>query len=455
MYSTSLNYCEPDTKGKPIYLVAKQEFEGWLSTQSPHWQNWLASITMSDAVTSVHYLPSEQGGLAAILKIYDAMSPKIEWLGGLAREIPEGDYQLNQPADEQVYLGWGLDGYRFERYKKQKRDSARLILPENQSAVLELVKATYLVRDLINTPTEDMHPGELVDAVRLLAKEYCADYREIVGDDLLAENFPGVHAVGRASVNAPRVAELTWGDKTAPLISLVGKGVCFDTGGLNIKVGNFMRDMKKDMGGAANMIGLARLIMQAKLPVCLQLLIPAVENSVSGNSIRPGDVLTMRNGKTVEIDNTDAEGRLILADCLSYACEQKPELLVDAATLTGAARVAVGTEMAAYFTDDASLANKIMQASEQQEDPCWQQPLYQPYRKLLDSTCADMVNSATSQYAGAITAGLFLKEFVQPGTKWCHFDIMAGNVSNRPARPEGGEAMGMRALFAMIKQGGV
>jgi leucyl aminopeptidase len=296
-----------------------------------------------------------------------------------------------------------------------------------------------------------MGPADLSSAAKKLAAEYKAKFSEIVGDDLLKQNYPAIHAVGRASTNPPRLIDITWGNKKHPKLTLVGKGVCFDTGGLDIKPAAGMLGMKKDMGGAAHVLGLASLIMHAKLPVRLRVLIPAVENVISGNAYKPGDVINTRKGLTVEIGNTDAEGRVILADALFEASSEKPELILDFATLTGAARVAMGTDISALFTNDNHLANELINLGEKLLDPIWRMPLYTPYRKLIESPIADLNNAPLSLYGGAITAALFLKEFVGNNISWAHFDIMAWNASSSSAHPEGAEAMAIRAVFEYLQ----
>jgi len=307
------------------------------------------------------------------------------------------------------------------------------------------------VRNLVNTPTEHLGPQQLADAVAEVAAQHGAVCRTVVGDQLLDQNFPAIHAVGRASDSAPRLVELTWGDEKAPLLALVGKGVCFDTGGLDMKNASGMALMKKDMGGAAHALALAQLVMEHQLPVRLLLLIPAVENSVSGNAYRPGDIIATRKGLSVEIGNTDAEGRVILSDALALACEQHPDLLIDFATLTGAARVALGPDLPALFSNDPGLALELQNAGLAVEDPMWPMPLYQPYIEQIKSPIADLNNSSKSPYGGCITAALFLEHFVTEGTPWVHIDTFAWNASNRPGRPEGGEAVGMRAVFRYLQ----
>ena len=378
-------------------------------------------------------------------------------LSGLPITLPEATYHL---ADEstitdpmQVALGWALGAYQFNRYRKAKRAPATLAVAANDLKKLQpLIDATAQVRDLVNTPTEDMGPQHLAAAIKQLGKTYKAKVREWVGDELLKANFPTLHAAGRASHREPRLIELSWGKASHPKLVVIGKGVCFDTGGLNIKTGDGMRWMKKDMGGAAHAIALAGLIMQAKLPVRLTLLVSAIENAVSGNSIRPGDIITTRSGITVEIDNTDAEGRLVLCDALTYGGEQKPDLMLNFATLTGAARVALGPDLPALFANNHALASAMLAASRAVNDPVWSMPLWQPYRKMLDSHVADLVNSAPSRHAGAITAALYLERFVPSEIPWMHLDTYAWNDADRPGRPRGGEAMGLRATFELLQQ---
>ena len=327
-----------------------------------------------------------------------------------------------------------------------------LVLEEDIAAGTEqLLSAQSLVRDLINTPTEDLGPAQLAAAMQVQADEFDAQMSVIQGVGLLNENFPAIHAVGRASDREPRLLKMEWGDSDLPLLALCGKGVCFDTGGLNLKPGAGMALMKKDMGGAAHVLALARLIMQAQLPVRLLVLIPAVENSVSGNAYRPGDVISTRKGLSVEIGNTDAEGRVVLADALTYAVEFEPELVIDFATLTGAARIALGTDLPPVFSNDISIANEIMAAGELEEDPLWVLPLYQPYKELLKSQIADLNNMGKTPFGGCITAALFLEHFVKPEYDWVHIDTFGWNQAAHPGRPVGGEALGLRAVFQYLK----
>jgi len=419
-------------------------------------RRWLDETHFDGMPGSVALLADANGKLMRVLVGVDA-NDSLTALSALPQTLPEGIYQL---ADEgvkldpqQAGLGWALGAYQFTRYRKAKRAPATLAMDADVFAALEpLIEATTLVRDLVNTPTEDMGPEQLAATVKKLGKQHKAKVRDWVGDELLKANFPTIHAVGRASHREPRLIELSWGKSSHPKLVLIGKGVCFDTGGLDLKSSDGMRWMKKDMGGAAHAIALAGLVMQAELPVRLTLLIPAVENAVSGNALRPGEVITTRAGHSVEIDNTDAEGRLVLCDALAYGAEQKPELMVDFATLTGAARVALGPDLPALFANNDALAEKVLAAGRTVNDPLWQLPLWHPYRKMLDSYLADFANAGASRHAGAITAALYLERFVPDGMPWLHLDTYAWNDADRPGRPRGGEAMGLRALFAFLRQ---
>lgn len=370
-------------------------------------------------------------------------------LAAIMPRLPEGIYQPDVKLTHTDKIMWAMSQYQFGSYKSEfeKKLVRQLVVSAVENDALQAeVSAIFMVRDLINTPTSDMGPEILGQKVYQLAKTYEADVQEWVGDALLENNFPAIHAVGRAASQAPRMMILRWGNKQNPGVSLVGKGVCFDTGGLDLKNSGGMRWMKKDMGGAAHVLGLAHWIMTLQLPIYLQVYIPIVENAVAGNAYRPGDVLCMRNKMTVEIDNTDAEGRLILADALVKACEDKPDLLIQFATLTGAARIAVGTEIAAFFSTNNTIAQAVQTTADFIQDPVWRLPLYAPYQSLLNSYIADMTNSSAGAYAGAIVAALFMQKFVDPNIDWLHFDMMAWNVSSKPGKPEGGEAMGLRAI---------
>ncbi|MBW8369256.1 MAG: leucyl aminopeptidase family protein, partial [Arenimonas sp.] len=389
--------------------------------------------------------------------IADAGDPLA--LAPLPLALPAGNYRLSPHSPVridpgQALLGWGLGAYRFDRYLKPAREPARLVLDESKADHAEafaMLKASTLVRDLINTPTEHMGPAEIEGVAARLAQAYGGDLTVIEGESLLKHNFPAIHAVGRASHRAPRLIELHWGDPTHPALAIVGKGVCFDTGGLNIKGGDGMRNMKKDMGGAAHALGLAQLVMGLKLPVRLHLLVPAVENAIGPDAFRPGEVLATRQGLSVEVDNTDAEGRLVLCDALTYAAEAKPGLIMDFATLTGAARIALGPDLPALFCSDDALAADYLAAGQQARDPLWRMPLWRPYLSYLKSNIADVANSGPSRMAGCITAALYLERFVPEGQAWTHVDVYSWNDTDRPGKPAGGEAQGLRAAWQLLK----
>ena len=439
----------------PLIPVPECEFNAWLERQDESLRRWLAATGFRAKPGSFNLIAGADGQLQKVVAGI-ASADDLWALGGLPAGLPEGNYALDTAVEprqrERLTLGWALGAYQFTRYKAPKRAMARLALdPAGDAGCIQRqVEAVALARDLINTPAEEMMPEHLAEAIQALGREFGATVEQIVGDDLLARNFPAIHAVGRASAHPPRLLDLRWGDPAHPRITLVGKGVCFDSGGLDLKPASAMRLMKKDMGGAATALGLARLIMSNGLPVRLRVLIAAVENAVAGNAFRPGDILHSRQGLTIEIHNTDAEGRLILCDALAEAGSEQPAVLLDFATLTGAARVALGTAMPALFCNDETLAAGLLAAAEREQDPFWRLPLHQPYREMLDSKIADIANASESSYAGAITAALFLKEFVAPGIPWAHFDLMAWNLKTQPGRPEGGEAMALRAVFGWL-----
>jgi leucyl aminopeptidase len=395
------------------------------------------------------------GGLGAVLfGIEDGGEPTDLFLpGGLPERLPDGVYRFaNDPHDARLAaLAFALGTYRFSRYRKA--ETRRLQLDPPQSVDREqletVVEAVTLARDLINTPANDMGPADLEEAARTLAARHGADVVAVVGDDLLAENFPLVHAVGRAAARPPRLIDLQWGERDHPRVTLVGKGVCFDSGGLDIKPDSSMLNMKKDMGGAATALALAHLVMARRLKVRLRVIIPAVENSISGAAFRPRDIYRSRKGITVEIGNTDAEGRLILADALALADEDQPALIADFATLTGAARVALGPDVSPFFTDDDTLARELMRYAASESDPLWRLPLWRPYDRMLESKVADINNVGSGGLAGAITAALFMRRFVTAAS-WVHFDLFAWTPAARPGRPEGGECQVARALFALL-----
>jgi leucyl aminopeptidase len=399
-------------------------------------------------------LPGPEGGLAGVLFALDEAPADPFRPGALPGLLPAGVYRFaNLPSDARLgTLAFALGAYRFARYRKAEDKSVRLELPADVDGedVSRIVEGVWLARDLINTPANDMGPAELEYAARALATRHDASVQAIVGDDLLKENFPLIHAVGRAADRAPRLIDMTWGDPSHPKVTLIGKGVCFDTGGLNIKPESGMLHMKKDMGGAASMLALAHMLMSRGTKIRLRVLLPTVENSISGAAFRPRDVYRSRKGITVEIGNTDAEGRLILADAMALADEEKPELIADMATLTGAARVALGTEVVPFYTDDHALAAELAHCAESENDPLWRMPLWRPYDQLLESKVADVNNVSTGGFAGSITAAMFLRRFVSAAKAWLHFDIYAWNQATKPGRPEGAECQAARALYALL-----
>ncbi|WP_150525190.1 leucyl aminopeptidase family protein [Roseibium sediminis] len=379
-------------------------------------------------------------------------------IGAAIASLPARDYLLPENLEDAagIILGFGLSAYSFDRYRQSATPRPRLAVPDeiDLDRLNTILSGVTLTRDLVNTPSNDLGPEELASAVADLFQRFGGTGKVIVGDDLLNENFPMVHAVGRASDRAPRLADFSWGDENAPKVTLVGKGVVFDTGGLDIKPASGMALMKKDMGGSANVLGLASMIMEAKLPVRLRVLVPCVENAISGNAFRPGDILKSRKGLTVEIGNTDAEGRLILADALALADEEAPDLLIDMATLTGAARVALGPDLPPFYTDDKELAEDIALMADAAADPLWRMPLWKPYLKYMTSPIADInhINTSGTGFAGSVTAALFLSRFVENAKSWAHFDIYAWNPSDKPGKPSGGEAQGIRCLFDLISE---
>lgn len=442
-----------------IFIMDSFHFQKWYKQQSDFVQNWVQSQQFKAKPQSFCKVPDTSGKLDSVLMGCETPQD-LFYIGQLAKNLPANNYRLefeiqfHSPHLEFIAsLAFGMGTYEFKHYKSTYQSSANnLVVSERQVKDLSTyLQAIYFVRDAINMPTNDMKPVDLSMIAHQLAKLFNGKCAEIVGNDLLDKNYPAIHAVGRASVSNPCLIDLKWGNHHHPKITLVGKGVCFDSGGLDLKSASNMALMKKDMGGAAHVLALAYLIMSYQLPVRLRVLIPAVENSVSGNAFRPGDVIPSRKGLNIEIGNTDAEGRLILCDALEEAQSENPDLLIDIATLTGAAKVATGTDLPAYFTDDETLSNELFKIGNEIQDPVWRLPLYKPYRKLLDSNIADINNMGNSGYAGAITAALFLKEFVPNNIPWVHFDIMAWNVSSTPSHPEGGEAQGLRTIFEVIR----
>ncbi|WP_310498732.1 leucyl aminopeptidase family protein [Sandarakinorhabdus sp.] len=438
----------------PLVLVTAAGLDDWLRAASERARAFVAAQGFKAKPDEVALIPGDAPGeWSALAGVSEgAIAPFA--LAAAATKLPAGRYRLMADLGA-AGLGWLLAQHRFTRYKKPDGDpGARVLLTGSLGAISPAVaeaEAVALVRDLVDTPASDMGPGELAEAVSAEAKRFGGIVNIVKGEALLTQNFPAVHAVGRAASRSPRLIDMTWGDAAHPRLTLVGKGVTFDTGGLNIKPGGAMAAMKKDMGGAAHALALARLVMQANLPVRLRLIIPAVENSISGDAMRPGDILATRAGKTVEVTNTDAEGRLVLADALALACEDAPAMLLDFATLTGAARVALGPQLPAMMANDDALAADWLAAGLRVGDPLWRLPLWAPYNDMLKSSVADMVNSPDGGFAGAITAGLFLERFVVAGVPWGHVDTFAWNPAPRPGRPKGGEALGLRAAWAMIR----
>jgi leucyl aminopeptidase len=445
-----------DGESVPIDIVGKDQFESWLDSQPEGDARWLKSAGFKAGPRDICLLPGTNGALARV--VAGATDEGGMWdTGGLRDKLPAGLYRLQEVADgEGAALAWGLGAYKFNRYKESAGDTdgvdARLVWPEgcDRARVLNWATSIYLVRDLINTPAGDMGPDALADAARGIAEAHGAEINVITGGDLLKQNYPSVHAVGRASNKPPCLIDITWGDAKHAKVTLVGKGVCFDTGGLDIKAADGMKLMKKDMSGGAHVLGLGNMIMATGLPVRLRVLVPAVENSISGNALYPMDVVTTRSGKTVEIGNTDAEGRVILADALYEGASEEPDMLIDFATLTGAARVALGPDLPALFCNDDGLAADFLAAGDAAQDPLWRLPLWAGYRKLVDGKTADLTNAPEGRFGGAITAALFLGEFAGAAASWAHIDLMGWNTAAKPGRPEGGEAMAIRAVFRAI-----
>lgn len=441
----------------PLLLLDRAAFAAWRDTLPATQRAWIEANGFDAGAGSFLLLPAADGRPGGVaVGVGDADDPLA--LAHLPPLLPAGTYCLAESSPLRIdpalaLLGWGLGGYRFERYQKP-RPLARLVLDHagiEHSEAFAVLKASTMVRDLVNTPTEHLGPVELEAVALRLAHAYGARFGSVVGDELLAQNFPAIHAVGRASHRAPRLIELEWGDAAHPQVVVCGKGVCFDSGGLDIKTADGMRHMKKDMGGGAHALALAQLVMARQLPIRLRVLLPAVENAIAGNAMRPGEVIVTRAGLSVEVDNTDAEGRLVLCDALALAAEGKPALILDFATLTGAARVALGGDVPALFCNDEALATELLAAGERSRDHLWRLPLWRPYLSLLKSNVADLANGGPSRHAGAITAALFLERFVPEGQPWAHFDQYAWNDGDRPGKPTGGEAQGLRAAFTMLK----
>jgi leucyl aminopeptidase len=455
-----LAFAEPTPGAIPIHFVTSDTWEKQEAALSDAARNFARASGFEPKAGRLLLVPGEGGAIARVLfalgraegRTSDPFLP-----GELATRLPAGTYHFaNEPHDTALAaLGFLLASYRFGRYKFSEKDRPQLVAPEGADchSLQRIASAVELGRDLINTPANDMGPQALEDAIVAVADKHASVCNIVRGDDLLAQNFPLLHAVGRAAAEPPRIIDFHSGAADAPKVTLVGKGVCFDTGGLDIKTSAGMLLMKKDMGGAASALALASMIMEAKLPLRLRVIIPVVENAIAGNAFRPGDIYRSRKGLTVEIGNTDAEGRLILADALALADEDEPDLLFDFATLTGAARVALGPDLPPIYTEDDALAAACMEHGRKVHDPVWRMPLWTPYDKQLDGKISDLVNVSSGPFAGSITAALFLRRFVERAKAWAHFDVYAWNPKTLPGRPEGGEIQVARLLFSMLAEG--
>ena len=452
-----MTFAPSDSDAITLHLVDADDLTGWVETQTPQVDAWVRANGFTAGIGQALLIPDMWGSAALAVAGIGTAKQRARGrfvLAAAASALPEGTYRLASEGDaaETEALGWLLNGYRFDRYRTSKSKTPQLVAPPGVNGPhVEIVAAgEVLTRDLINTPAADMGPEALEAVATALATQHGAEMSVIAGDDLLTQGFPMIHTVGRAADQAPRLIDMAWGD-TGPALTLVGKGVCFDTGGLNLKPASSMGLMKKDMGGAATVLGLAHMIMALKLPLRLRVLIPAVENAVAGNAFRPGDVLTSRKGLTVEINNTDAEGRLVLADALAYAEEGGPDLIVSMATLTGAARVAVGPDLAPFYTDDDAAAAALSRAAVQVADPVWRMPFHTPYEAMIEPGIADLDNAPKGGFAGSVTAALFLRRFVTD-TPYMHFDIYGWQPTAAPARPVGGAGQGARAVLQALPE---
>ena len=453
----SLKFAPDSADAIPLYLLEADALEGWLARQSGPVKTWVQSAGFAGGLGEALAVPATDGSPLCALAGYGTAAARKRTRFGLAAasaKLPAGTYKLvsalTGAALEAEALGWLMGQYVFDRYAEAKAPAARLVAPESIDAakVEAVAKGEALTRDLINTPANDMGPSELEAAASALAQAHGADFHVVRGEALLEQNFPLIHTVGRASDQAPRLIDMRWGE-AGPKLTLVGKGVCFDTGGLNLKPGASMGLMKKDMGGAATVLGLAEMIMALGLKLQLRVLIPAVENAVSSNAFRPGDILPSRKGLTVEINNTDAEGRLVLADALTLGAEDSPDLMISMATLTGAARVAVGPDLAPYFSDDAGFVAALEAGAATAEDPVWRMPFWEPYEAMIEPGIADLDNAPSGGFAGCITAALFLRRFAGEAN-YAHFDVYGWTPAAKPARPKGGVGMGARALLQAL-----
>lgn len=451
-----LSFADPTDDAIPVHVVTPDDLDAALKGLSAQSRAWSEAQGFTAALGEVLILPEGDGQIAGVLVGYGTPARRARGrfhMGAVARKLPQGIYTIVsglRDADlDEAALAWLLAAYRYNRYRKPPEPIAQLVAPEGVDAkrLSIIANGEALTRELINTPASDMGPAELEEATRAMASSHEAEINVITGDDLVSSNFPMIHTVGRASDRAPRLIDLRWGD-AGPQLTLVGKGVCFDTGGLNIKPGGSMGLMKKDMGGAATVLGLAHMIMALKLPLRLRVLIPAVENSIAGNAFRPQDILTSRKGLTVEINNTDAEGRLVLADALTLSDEDDPDLVISMATLTGAARVAVGPDLSPFYTDNDAHAAALMDAGRAVADPLWRMPFHDPYEEMIEPGIADLDNAPKGGFAGSITAALFLRRFVE--SPYVHFDIYGWQPSAAPSRPKGGVGMGARAVLEAL-----
>ncbi|MGJ8587769.1 MAG: leucyl aminopeptidase family protein [Yoonia sp.] len=453
-----LAFAEPTDAAIPVDVIESDGVDAALEALSAEAQAWARAQDFTASLGQVLCLPDAKGGIARVLVGYGTAARRARdrfHMGAAARKLPEGTYEIASGLGgddlEEAALAWLLAGYSYDRYIKPSKPAARLVAPEEVDAgrIAIIANGEALTRELINTPPSDMGPDELEEAARALASEHEASINVIKGDDLITSNFPMIHTVGRASSRAPRLIDMRWGD-SGPQLTLVGKGVCFDTGGLNIKPASSMGLMKKDMGGAATVLGLAHMIMALDLPLRLRVLIPAVENSIDGSAFRPQDILTSRKGLTVEINNTDAEGRLVLADALTLSDEDDPALVISMATLTGAARVAVGPDLAPFYTDSDAHADAIAKAARKVADPVWRMPFHDPYEAMIEPGIADLDNAPKGGFAGSITAALFLRRFVE--SPYMHFDIYGWQPTAAPSRPRGGVGMGARAVLEALPE---
>lgn len=453
-------FAKASANSTPIHLIESAGFDTWLAKQKTQTQSWLKTLGFCGRLGQIATLPDKDGKLSAVFAGWGDEKTRARGrlhIASIAKKLPKGIYHIAGDiagsSHDHAALAWGLSAYVYDRYKKKPQPKAQLIPHKsvNIARINALVAGDFLARDLINTPASDMGPADLETAIKKLAKTHKAKLSVIKGAALLKQNFPMIHAVGRAAAQEPRLVDFSWGKKTDPKVTLVGKGVCFDTGGLNIKPGNSMLLMKKDMGGAAVTLGLAHMIMAQNLPVRLRVLIPAVENSISANAFRPQDVLTSRKGLSVEINNTDAEGRLVLADALALADEESPDLLICKATLTGAARVALGADIMPFFCDDDGLADDIFRAGQVAADPLWRLPFWQPYETDIEPDIADLDNAPLGGLAGTITAALFLRRFTERANHFVHLDLHGWSAKADGARSRGGACHSARALFSLIE----